>query len=95
MPKYKYVTRIAEHLKLASLARKEEGGQRITITELSEATLIPYQTIRWYMRGKIEGPNYAVVDSIRRYLNYYYFMSSEGYIHREGESPERGAGWES
>jgi hypothetical protein len=85
-----YNTRIYEHLNRASEALKLNGKSALTIRDVSNDTGIPYQTVRWYMNTDIANPNYAVVDSIRRYLNHYHVMSSEDYIHLVNDKPSDG-----
>lgn len=81
----RYRTRIEDHIRMASSRLLANGQEPMSMRKLAAATKIPYNTVRRYVNKAQCSPNYAVIDTIRRYLNQFYEMPEEGYVYREDE----------
>ncbi len=76
-----YRTKIDEHIRQASSVLLLQGGDVVSMRRISIETGIPYNTVRRYVLQTLEGPNFAIVDRIRRYLNQWAEMGEAGYVY--------------
>jgi len=65
----RYRTRIKEHIFMASAHQERGNKPPVSFKQISLETGIPYNTVRRYANTDQKNPNYAIVDTIRKYLN--------------------------